>query len=53
MIPVSIKNIKTDFHIVQTDGYILHVFVIKHWISSILGEATHWSYAPETIDGDT
>lgn len=40
---------KTDFHIAQIDGFILHVFVIKHWISSIVDGATHWSYAPEPL----
>lgn len=37
---------KTDFHIAQIDGFILHVFVIKHWISSIVDGATH---APEPL----
>lgn len=49
IIPVLINSMKTDFHVVQTDGHILHVIVINHWISSIVGEATHWFYAPEPL----
>ncbi len=43
------KTMKTDFHIAQIDGFILHVLVIKHWISSIVDWATHGSYVPELL----
>lgn len=32
---------KADFQIAQIDGFILHVFIIKYWISSIVDGETH------------